>query len=194
VSEAGNPPPSREARLARRVSLLLHPFVVLALLAVVAAWRLEPASLPRVAAGMAVVIAIVWGFVLQRWRSGRWSTGDASRRQERPLLYLLALVLAGGYWWWLGGRASALSNGVLAALAMICLAGLANRWIKLSLHMACLVFVGLVLFGLCPPAGVVLLLAVPLLGWSRLRMARHSLGEVVGGTLLGVIAGGSLLL
>lgn len=186
--------PSRAASLARWVSLLLHPFVVFALLALVAAWCLEPASLPRVVAGMAVVVAIVWGFVVQRWRSGRWSTVDASRRQERPVLYLLALVLAGGYWWWLGGRTSALSGGVLAAVALLCVAGLANRWIKLSLHMACLAFAGLALLGLYRPVGVGLLLAVPMLGWSRLRMARHSLGEVVGGTLLGAIAGGSLLL
>ena len=35
----------------------------------------------------------------------------------------------------------------LAAVAMLCVAGIANRWIKLSLHMACLVFAGVVLLG-----------------------------------------------
>ena len=178
------------AAAARWVSVLLHPFVVFMGLALVAAWRLDPASLPRVAAGMAVVVGMVWIFVWRRWRSGRWSTVDASRRQERPLLYLLALVLAGAYWWWLGGRGSPLSAGVLAAIGMLCVAGLANRWIKLSLHMACLLFAGVVLLALWRPLGCVLLLAAPLLAWSRLGMGRHDVVEVLGGALLGAAAGG----
>jgi hypothetical protein len=188
------PGPVGGMRLARGISLLLHPFVVFIALAAVASWRLDPEALPRALAGMLVVVAIVWAFVWQRWRSGRWSTVDASRRQERPLLYALALLLAGGYWWWLGGRASAMSTGVVALVAMLCVAGLANRWIKLSLHMASLVFAGVVLLGLLPVAGIVVLLAAPLLAWSRLRLARHSVVEVVGGAVLGAAAGGAMLL
>lgn len=182
------------ASAARAVSVALHPFAVFMGLALLAAWRLEPASLPRVAAGMAVVVAVVWIFAWHRWRSGRWSTVDASRRQERPLLYLLALVLAVAYWAWLGGPASPLSGGVLAAIAMLCVAGLANRWIKLSLHMACAAFAGVVLLDVWPPAGIVLLACLPVLAWSRLRLARHALVEVVGGALLGAVAGVSALL
>ena len=110
-------------------SLLLHPFAVFALLTLVAAWRLDPAALPRAMAGMAVAVAIVWAFAWWRWRSGRWSTVDASRAQERPLLYAIALSLAGAYWLWIGGRASAMSAGVLSAIAMLCIAGLAKHWI-----------------------------------------------------------------
>ncbi|UWX04473.1 hypothetical protein H1235_05775 [Pseudoxanthomonas sp. NC8] len=179
--------------MARAVSLLLHPFVVITGLALAAAWRLDHPSLPRVAAGMVAVVGMVWIFVWRRWRSGRWSTVDASRRQERPLLYLLALVLAVAYWAWLGGRASPLSGGVLAAIAMLCVAGLANRWIKLSLHMACLLFAAVVLLALWRPAGCALLAASPLLAWSRLRLGRHSLWEVLGGALLGAVAGWATL-
>lgn len=176
-------------RFARAVSVLLHPFAVFAALAMLAALRLDPASLPRTAIGIAIAVAIVWGFVLQRRRAGHWQTVDASRRQERPLLYLLTLAVAGGYWWWMGGRASATSTGVLAAVAMLCAAGIANRWIKLSLHMAGLAFAGIALLPLWREAGLVALALLPLLGWARLRMARHTLPEVVGGTVLGLVFG-----
>ena len=182
------------APLARLVSVLLHPFAVVMALVLVAAWRLDPASLPRALAGMAMVVAIVWMVAWRRWRSGRWSTIDASRPQERPLLYVLALLLAGAYWLWLGGRGSAMSTGVLAATAMLCVAALANRWIKLSLHLACAAFAGVVLLGLWWPAGSVLLACLPVLAWSRLRLARHAPMEVVGGALLGAAAGGAALL
>ena len=178
--------------VARWISILLHPFAVFALLALVAAWRIDPAALPRTAIGMAVAIGVVWGFVLQRTRSGRWGTVDASQRRERPALYALALVVALGYWWWMGGRGSAASSGVLAAVAMLCVAGIANHWIKLSLHMASLGFVALVLLSLWPPAGVVGLLLMPVLGWSRVRMARHRLDEVIGGGLLGLATAAAL--
>ena len=74
--------------IARWISILLHPFAVFAALSLVAAWRLDPASLPRTAIGIAVAVAMVWAFVLQRRRSGRWGTVDASDRRERPIPYL----------------------------------------------------------------------------------------------------------
>ena len=77
---------SASSPFARWTSILLHPFAVFAALALIAAWRMDPASLPRTAIGMAVAVAIVWAFVLQRRRSGRWGTVDASDRRERPVL------------------------------------------------------------------------------------------------------------
>ena len=174
---------------ARWTSILLHPFAVFAALALIAAWRMDPASLPRTAIGMAVAVAIVWAFVLQRRKSGRWGTVDASDRRERPVLYALALAVSLGYWLWLGGRHSATSNGVLGSVAMLCVAGIANRWIKLSLHMASLAFAGVLLLALWMPAGIVALGLMPLLAWARLRMARHTLPEVFGGTALGLSVG-----
>lgn len=178
---------------ARVVSIVLHPFAVFAALALLAAWRVDPASLTRTALGIGVAIAIVSVFIWQRRRGGHWQTVDASRRQERPLLYALALLVAGGYWLWMGGRASATANGVLAAALMLCVAGIANRWIKLSLHMASLAFAGVAAWPLWAAAAIVALATLPLLGWARLRMARHTVSEVLIGTGLGLLAGAMLL-
>lgn len=177
--------PATSTTAARVVSVLLHPFAAFAALALLAAWRVEPATLARTGLGIGVAIAIVALFIWQRRRGGHWQTVDASRPQERPLLYALALLVAGGYWLWMGGRGSATSAGVLAAVAMLCLAGVANRWIKLSLHMASLAFAGVSLLQLTVPIGIAALLCLPLLGWSRLRLGRHTLVEVLGGTVLG---------
>ncbi len=187
------PRTSRSTTAARVVSIVLHPFLVLAALALLAAWRVDPASLARTATGIGVAIAIVSLFIWQRRRGGHWQTVDASRRQERPLLYVLALLVAGGYWLWMGGRASATSNGVLAAVAMLCVAGIANRWIKLSLHMASLSFAGVAAWALWPAAAIVTLATIPLLGWARLKMARHTVPEVLGGIVLGLLSGTTLL-
>lgn len=180
--------------VARWVSILLHPFAVFAVLSLVAAWTLDPSSLPRTAIGIGVAVAIVWAFVLQRRRSGRWGTVDASDRRERPMLYALVLAVALAYWLWLGGRASPTGQGVIAVIAMLCVAGIANRWIKLSLHMASLAFACMALLPMLPVAGIVALALLPVLGWSRLRMARHTLPEVIGGAGLGLSTGIALRL
>lgn len=178
-------------QVARWVSILLHPFAVFAVLALVAASVLDPASLPRVAMGIAVAIGVVWVFVAQRKRSGHWGTVDASNRHERPVLYLLLLAVAAGYWLWIGPD-SVVAKGVLAVVAMLCIAGIANRWIKLSLHMTSLAFATIAFAGISVAAAVVALSLLPLLAWSRLRMARHTVPEVIGGTMLGLVAGASL--
>ncbi|UNK43588.1 hypothetical protein MNO14_05825 [Luteimonas sp. S4-F44] len=179
--------------IARIVSIALHPFVVFAALALLAAWRVDPASLGRTVLGLVAGVAIVAVFIWQRRRGGHWETVDASRRQERPLLYALLLVIAGGYWLWMGGSGSATSTGVLAGALMLCAAGLANRWIKLSLHMASLAFAGVAIWPLSPVASVAALLALPVLGWSRLRLARHTWPETIAGTALGLVTGLVLL-
>lgn len=187
---SGNPPTANAARV---VSIVLHPFAVIAALALLAAWQADPASLSRTAFGMGVAIAIVSLFIWQRRRGGHWQTVDASRRQERPLLYALALLVAGGYWLWMGGRGSVMSDGVLAAVAMLCVAGIANHWIKLSLHMASLAFVAIAAWPLSSVASLAALASLPVLGWARLRMGRHTPIEVVGGSLLGFMAGAMAL-
>lgn len=194
MTQAGDAAPVRVAHpLARAVSIALHPFAVFAALALSMAWRYEPASLGRVALGMGVAVGIVSVLIWNRRRGGHWQTVDASRPHERPLLYRVVLIVLVGYWAWAGGRASALSAGVLVALAMIVVAALANRWIKLSLHMASLAFAGLALWPAWPWASLTALGLLPVLAWSRVRLARHTWPEIAGGTGLGLAAGAALL-
>ncbi len=176
--------------LARTVSILLHPFAVFAALTLLATWMLDRDALPRVVAGLAVAIGVVWMFVRQRVSSGRWSTVDASRAHERPLLYVVVLAAVAGLWAWFG-MASPLARGVVAAGAMLASAGLLNRWIKLSLHMASLAFAAVAAWPLSSWLGAASLALLPLLGWSRLYLRRHAWPEVVGGTVLGALAGGA---
>ena len=175
-------------RFARTVSIALHPFAVFTALSLLAAGRLDPDSLPRVALGIVVVVAVVWAFVWQRQRAGHWGTVDASSKHERPLLYAVVLALMLAYAAWLG-RASPLASGVVAVIALLCVAGLANRWIKLSLHMASLAFCAMALWSISRGIAMFAFVLLPLLGWARLRMARHTWPEVLGGMLLGLAAG-----
>lgn len=170
---------------ARWISIVLHPFAVFIALTMVSVRVLAPQAFWSAVCGVAAAVSVSWAFVVQRRRSGRWSTVDASHRSERPLLYAVLLVVLAICWWWMRERAAPMGQGILAVAAMLVAAALLNRWIKLSLHMASLAFAGVSLFSLRPALATVALLLLPLLAWSRLKLARHTLAEVIGGTLLG---------
>lgn len=174
---------------ARWVSIVLHPFVVMGLLTLVAVDRLQPGAMARVLPAFAAVIGIVLVVSLWRARSGAWNSVDASDSRDRWLLYALVIVLLVGYARWLRTHAPPLLPGVLAIIGL-CVAGLlANRWIKLSLHMACLAYAAVAAWRLSLPLAVGFGIVLPLLAWSRLAMRRHTPREVAAGTALGALAG-----
>lgn len=182
------------AGFARWISIALHPFVVFIVLTVVSVRVMAPQALGHALIGVSAAVLVCWAFVVQRRRAGHWSTVDASRPGERPLLYAVLLVILAICWWWMRGQAAAMAQGIVAVAAMLLAAAICNRWIKLSLHMASLAFAAVSLWVLWRVAGIAAAGLLPLLGWARLRMARHSLAEVFGGTVLGVLSASALRL
>ncbi|MGJ7901357.1 hypothetical protein [Lysobacter sp. 1R34A] len=172
-------------RLARWTSIVLHPFAVFIGLTMVSVRVLAPQAFWSALCGVATAVLVSWAFVAQRRRGGHWTTVDASHPSERPLLYAVLLAVLAACWWWMRERAAPMGQGILAVAAMVVAAALLNRWIKLSLHMASLAFAAVSLCSLQPALAALAIALLPLLAWSRLKLARHSLAEVIGGTLLG---------
>jgi membrane-associated phospholipid phosphatase len=180
-------------RLARWVSILLHPFVTTAVMVGASAARLgtphEAARSVMIVAFSAIVpIAVL--MVLQV-RRGAWENSDASNVEERPILFV---VTAAGLLALLGyllvvRPQSFLLRGVAGTLAMVAVCAAATRWVKVSLHLAFATLAATTLLLLGSPAGWVLAVLLPALAWSRLTLGRHKPGEVVLGFAIGVVTG-----
>jgi len=175
-----------ELRVARILSVALHPFVVGPLTAALATrnWRWTTA----IAATLILPLVFV---LVRRTRRGAWSDFDVSNREQRPGLYYAAiplLALAATVVWWLGAPSGFLRSFI--AIAFLFAAGLiGNRFLKISLHMMFGAFCTVVIGRLYP---VSLFLTLPLLGalaWSRWRLERHTPAEIAVGLLLGTAAG-----
>jgi len=182
--------------LARWISILAHPFVMVALLVAVPAMRRSSGSgvRPVLVVVIAVVVPIAVLMFLQV-RRGRWSNADASNPAERPALFTVALggLVAALGWLLVEDPRSFLVRGMLVVAVFLLVAALLTRWIKLSLHVA---FAALAATTLCLMGSVVgygLVAVVPLLFWSRIVLARHRLSEGLVGLLLGVLAGIALV-
>ena len=179
--------------IARWVSILAHPFVMVAVLVGGAALRFgTPADAAR-AVGAVTLLTLVPVAVLmvRQVRRGAWGNVDASSRAERPVLFAVgAIGLVALLVYSLAVRPqSFLLRGGVVTLAMLAACAVTTRWLKVSLHMAFAALSATTLLLLGSAAGWVLLPVVPLLAWSRLRLGRHAVAEVVAGTLAGFAAG-----
>ena len=179
-------------QLARWVSILAHPFVMVALLVAVPTMRRSPGDAARsvLLVGIAVVVPIAVLMFLQV-RRGRWSNVDASKPSERPVLFTVALagLVAALGWLLLNDPQSFLVRGMLVVAAFLLVAAVLTRWVKLSLHVA---FAALTATTLClagSAVGYALVAVVPVVFWSRIVLARHRVHELLVGLVLGVLTG-----
>ncbi len=182
--------------MAHWISVLFHPFVMVGVMVgAAAAARQSAGEALRSVATVALFTIVPLAVLMWRQvRRGRWQNADASNRAERPILYIvggIALVALLAYLLLLRPR-SFMVRGVVATFGMMAVCAVATRWIKVSLHMAFATLAATALAFMRSPAGYALLLALPVLMWSRLTLERHSPVEVALGTIIGAAAGAAL--
>ena len=80
--------------IARWISILAHPFVMVALLVAVPRWRQSSRTLALQSLLLVIIAVLVPMSVLmlRQVRRRRWSNVDASNPSERPLLFIVGLA------------------------------------------------------------------------------------------------------
>lgn len=120
---------------------------------------------------------------------GIFSNFDVSKKEQRPLLfsftaivifcYLASLLILDG--------PKILFVGVFGFILGLIILFIVNRWIKASVHLGILTSTLLLM---CIAYGAYyffLLLLIPVLAWSRIKMKEHTLLETMVGTMLGAL-------
>jgi len=139
-------------------------------------------------AGVYVGLAILTPLLYLVWlvRRGRVTDLDVQLRRQRTGPLVFTLACAGVAWLVLvlGAAPSpmvALGGAVLLQLAVIF--AITLRW-KISVHSAAAAGVSTLIWSLMGTP-LPLLIAVPLIAWSRVRLGRHTVAQTVAGALLG---------
>ncbi len=201
-------------QVARTVAYLLSPLVMSPLLIwLVLSWVRTPVVESVVVVGLATVflLALPGVFLLWMVRSGRSKTLNLEDRRHRAqamaigmagalIVTALACTLSERTCIWTSALVIAylLSSGLLVVI---------NRYWRISLHMAAVAgFVSIVWFMRTSPeitgslialtpthVAVVGLVAMLLVGWSRLRLRAHSPAQVVAGALVGLVVPHAIL-
>jgi len=179
ISQVGSPPVLTTTAIALNASVLSSP----------RAW---------VWAGLHVLLAILTPLLYLVWLvyRGRVADLDVRLRQQRVKPMIFALVCAGLAWLALALGAAPRPTTALAGVLWVQAAtifAVTLRW-KVSVHCTAAAGAATVVW-LLMGTPLPLLVGVPLVAWSRVRLHRHTLSQTVVGTLLGLavflpIAGG----
>jgi membrane-associated phospholipid phosphatase len=187
----------KSLKLARVASVAGHPFVLMSLTVLIVAFH-RTHLLRALTIGSVTVLSTVTPlfFIIRRQVSaGKWSDHDVSDASERRSFYPVVIIinaLAMTLFYFLDFP-SGLITGMLISLAILLLAMLINRWSKISLHVIFAVYFAVALFAVSYWSAAGFLLLAAAVGWSRVRLARHSPAQVLSGAILGALAGIVLL-
>lgn len=177
--------------LARLVSYIIHPvafpIVTLALLLYSAT-----ASLPQTGRWLLLALALtslpITALVVFQVARGSWTDLDVSVRRQRYLLYpfgLICLTSLAVVYIWLKAPLVAVAATISSVVANLVDAAINFRY-KVSAHATSAAACAALLVHVIPTVGVLAAGAALLVGWSRVTLGRHTLGQVILGMGVGV--------
>lgn len=183
--------------MARVVSVLGHPFVLVPSTVLIAALRsLPPARAFTIVVITVSVIVLPLLFIIRRKvRAGKWADHDVSVPAERRGFYprIIGVVSLSCLIFWLLDFPPSLLIGMIISLALLVTAMFINRWSKISLHLIFAAYCAVSLLAVSYRVGAGFILLAAAVGWSRVALGRHTLAQVLSGMTLGAIAGVCLL-
>ncbi|MEU5562989.1 phosphatase PAP2 family protein [Micromonospora musae] len=193
--QAPAPRPGPTLRLARLVTELTAPAVLVPVLMIAVGWHSAQggvAGLGWALLAVVFVIGIPFAYIVGGVRRGRLTDHHVGQREQRrvPLLVGLCSVVVGLILLIaLGGPRPVVALAAAGAIGLV-VAVTVSHWWKMSIHSA--VATGTVVI-LALTFGARLLLTAPLLalvGWSRVRLRDHTVSQVVVGGLVGGLVAG----
>ena len=198
-AEQNGPPPTAGSRIARLITEILSPgILVAALLLLVAAHASDTITQALtwglIAAGAASFLPLV--YLIRGVRRGRWTDKHVTVHAQRglPLLIILASTTAGTIGLAVAGAPRellALIGSMVASLAVAVPITVFARW-GISIH--ALVAAGTVA-ALTVVFGPLVTFAWPVVAavaWARVRLGEHTVGQVLAGAAVGACATGVL--
>jgi membrane-associated phospholipid phosphatase len=183
--------------LALFISLIGHPLLTLPLFITIAIYSHDNFQNPLLASLLLIfcffVPLAIWIFV--KTKNGTYTNFDVSDRRQRkslfwfavPLLSIITIVL------FATEQMEGLRQGVLFSLILTITSQIVNQFIKCSLHVSLNIFLACLILPVRPVTGAIVLLFTILLGWSRIHLRRHSLSEVIVGTMIGLTVGSVMM-
>lgn len=187
-------------RLASVLTEVLSPAVIVVLLPLAVSWQATEHDLLATGA-WTLVVAVFYSvlpmvFLVRGARRGRWDGHWVRQRERRliPLLMCLASTMAGLVILLLGSAPTDVVALAWAMVATLVVCIVITQYWKVSIHAAVAggaAATMLLLYGLVMLPLLVLVLAV---AWSRVRVADHTVAQVVAGSLVGPMAGGVVFL
>ncbi|WP_169509057.1 phosphatase PAP2 family protein [Actinopolyspora mortivallis] len=197
VTSSTSTSPKNSRPLARVLTEVFAPWVIVLMLPLAVAWRATHAPIPTVLWGLLVALTssiipmgvIVWGARTKRWE------GHHVRNREGRLIPFLTLIVSS-----LGGVAALIIASApwplialdISMLVTLVVGGLITIFWKISMHTAVAGGTVIILAATYSPALWVTAVVVAAVGWSRVVLNDHTSAQVTAGAVIGAAVGGGL--
>ena len=190
--------PSKKVLFAANIlSTVGHPLVLLPLtIALSLVGHLSGAKLIWTVAIFVASTVLPMLFIIRRKvAAGRWTDMDVSDHGQRGGLYnvIFAVILISIFIFWFLGFPGGMIVGALVSLLLLLAGRVINRFSKISMHAMFGAYCVVILLAASLAFGFAGALLVLGMGWSRVVLGRHTIGQVIAGNFLGA-QGGLLLL
>jgi membrane-associated phospholipid phosphatase len=180
-------------KVARFISVIGHPLLTIPVFVLIVMYRFESfetaSKISLLIIGCFFIPLILWMFI--KSRNGSYTNFDVSNRLQRRSLYVFAVPLLSAVTiiLFVTGQSPNTCFSVLFALVLMIFSMVVNFFVKSSLHVSLNIFLAALVFDIDKRIAVAVLLFTGLLCWSRIKLGRHTLLEVVFGILVGTIVG-----
>lgn len=182
---------SKTEIVAEVISLILNPLVILVPVPFALVYE-KTNSLPLAFQWTAVSVFFIFIFflaILAGIKIGVFSNLDISKREQRPLLFSIGMILAVVYFTtlFLFHAPAVLMAGTIAIILGLIVLDIVNLFTKVSGHLAVLsafLTFATIAEGWKALVGVLL---IPILIWARIKTKNHTLLQTMLGILLGTL-------
>ncbi len=182
-----------QVRLARLVSLILHPFLV-SPLSIVLILYLDRGNLWEALGWAGLCAAFVVGpallYLRQKMKAKKFTDADVSVREHRYGFYIFGGVCMAACYavlLWLNAP-TVLIAGFTAALCALVVASVTNRlWTKVSIHSGAMAGVMAAAIFYSLPLAIILGIGTLAVSWARLVTRRHTAIQAVLGWVIAIV-------
>lgn len=184
---------SNAKRVARLISLILHPFLI-SPLSIVILLYLDAGSLLAALgwAGLCAAFVVAPGilYIRQKLRTKQFSDADVSVREQRHGFYLFGAVcmaICFGVLLWLDAPSLLISLFIAALFSVTTFAIVTRLWTKVSIHAGVMAGVAVAVAFYSLPLALLLGLGTLLVSWARLVLRRHTALQAVLGWVIAAV-------
>lgn len=176
-------------RFAKYISIIGHPVLTIPIFIAIVMFRFddlgEAIFISSLIIGGVFIPVILWMYF--KSKNGSYTNFDVSDKTQRKSLFLFAvpLLLIATIILFSTNQSRNLCISVLFALILMIISQIVNIYIKSSLHISLNIYLAALIFTLDYKIGIIVLLFTGLLCWSRIKLDRHTIKEVLFGLLIG---------
>ena len=177
--------------IAHVVSVLGHPLLTIPLYVALVMFGSEDfkrASLNTfLIIGCVFIPVTVWLYI--KSRNGSYTNFDVSDRKQRKsvFVFIIPILSIVTYILYKSDQASHVWQSMLFGLILLFILQVVNFRIKSSMHVSLNIYLSFLIMTVNYPAGIIVLVLSAPIGWSRVVLGRHSLKEVISGTIIGLL-------